>query len=197
MSDIQNASVPWKGLNHLALITNDMDATVRFWHGVMGAELVATVGTPTFRHYFFDVGGSSVAFFQYTGETTEAVAKPAGVFDARAGHFDHLSLDLPDHEALDGLRQRLQAAGCEVTDFVDHGLMESIYFTDPNGIAMEASHWLDDPTGAPPAFDDPDHFADPEPVPALLELMSEGRLRSMPRTTLVDEPTGDLYQVRG
>ena len=32
----QNAEqvVPWQGLNHLALITNDMDTTVRFWHGV-------------------------------------------------------------------------------------------------------------------------------------------------------------------
>ena len=32
--------VPWQGLNHLALITNDMDTTVRFWHGVIGAPLV-------------------------------------------------------------------------------------------------------------------------------------------------------------
>ncbi|MCU1496603.1 MAG: hypothetical protein JWM47_556, partial [Acidimicrobiales bacterium] len=23
----------WRGINHLALITNDMDATVRFYHG--------------------------------------------------------------------------------------------------------------------------------------------------------------------
>ena len=59
-------SVPWHGLNHLALITNDMDTTVRFWHGVMGAPLVATIGTGTFRHYFFRFGeSSSVAFFQY------------------------------------------------------------------------------------------------------------------------------------
>ena len=61
-----DTNVPWQGLNHLALITNDMDTTVRFWHGVMGAPLVATIGTPTFRHYFFKFGeSSSVAFFQY------------------------------------------------------------------------------------------------------------------------------------
>ena len=41
-----------------------MDATVRFWHGVLGAELIATIGTPGFRHYFFNfVPGQSVAFF--------------------------------------------------------------------------------------------------------------------------------------
>ena len=38
----------WTGLNHLALITGDMDATVRFYPGVLGARLVATIGTPAF-----------------------------------------------------------------------------------------------------------------------------------------------------
>lgn len=181
-------SVPWQGLNHLALITNDMDATVRFWHGVMGAPLVATIGTDTFRHYFFSFGPShSVAFFEYIGHETHMVAKPAGVFDERAGQFDHLSLDLPDEAALLALRERLRAAGSEVTDVVDHGLMRSIYFTDPNGIALEASWWADDPTGKAPDYDDTTYFQDPDPVPALAELRSGG-LRSVPTTHLVDEP---------
>jgi catechol 2,3-dioxygenase-like lactoylglutathione lyase family enzyme len=181
--------VPWQGLNHLALITNDMDATVRFWHGVMGAPLIATVGTDTFRHYFFGFGPqSSVAFFEYRGRRADQIAKPAGVFDPRAGHFDHLSMDLPDEEALLALRERLHGCGTEVTDVVDHGLMRSIYFTDPNGIALEASWWSDDPTGTEPDFDNRSHFADPDPVPAVAELRSGG-LSSVPSTTLVDAPT--------
>jgi Lactoylglutathione lyase and related lyases len=188
-TDQAQAQVPWQGLNHLALITNDMDATVRFWHGVMGAPLIATVGTDTFRHYFFGFGEqSSVAFFEYRGQHADQIAKPAGVFDPRAGHFDHLSMDLPDEEALLALRQRLQAFGTEVTDVVDHGLMRSIYFTDPNGIALEASWWSDDPTGTEPDFDNPAHFADPDPVPAVRELRAGG-LRELPATKLVDEPT--------
>ena len=177
--------VPWQGLNHLALITNDMDATVRFWHGVMGAPLVATIGTDTFRHYFFSFGPShSVAFFEYIGRNTKMVAKPAGVFDERAGQFDHLSLDLPDEDALIELRGRLEASGTEVTDVVDHGLMRSIYFTDPNGIALEASYWVIDGTGRP--FDPADEarFQDPDPVPAVAEL-ANGALDSLPRTNLV------------
>jgi hypothetical protein len=31
----------WRGINHLALVTNDMDATIRFYHGVLGARLVS------------------------------------------------------------------------------------------------------------------------------------------------------------
>jgi catechol 2,3-dioxygenase-like lactoylglutathione lyase family enzyme len=194
MTEPPAAPVPWQGLNHLALITNDMDATVRFWHGVMGAPLIATIGTDTFRHYFFEFGPkSSVAFFEYIGEHADQIAKPAGVFDARAGHFDHLSMDLPDEAALLALRSRLEHHGSEVTDVVDHGLMRSIYFSDPNGIALEASWWSDDPTAAGPDYTDARYFADPNPVPALLELR-EGGLRSMPRTHLVDEPQDD-YQL--
>ena len=56
--------VHWRGVHHLALVTTDMDATVRFYHGVLGARLVVTLATDAFRHYFFEVApGSSVAFF--------------------------------------------------------------------------------------------------------------------------------------
>jgi catechol 2,3-dioxygenase-like lactoylglutathione lyase family enzyme len=183
------ARTPWQGLNHLALITNDMDATVRFWHGVLDAPLVATIGTDTFRHYFFAFGEStSVAFFEYCGRQTNELSKPAGVFDARAGQFDHLSMNLPDEAAVLGLRDRLRAAGSEVTDVVDHGLMRSIYFTDPNGIALEASWWADDPTGRPADYDDTRYFLDTDPVAAVGELRAGG-LRSVPTTSLVDDPS--------
>jgi catechol 2,3-dioxygenase-like lactoylglutathione lyase family enzyme len=166
-----------------------MDATVRFWHGVMGAPLVATIGTDTFRHYFFSFGPTTtIAFFEYVGQQSQMISKPAGVFDERAGQFDHLSIDLPDEAALLSLRDRLSEFGSEVTDVVDHGLMRSIYFTDPNGIALEASWWSDNPTTAHPDYADQRYFQDPDPVRAVLELR-EGGLRTLPTTELVDEPT--------
>jgi catechol 2,3-dioxygenase-like lactoylglutathione lyase family enzyme len=70
----------WRGVHHLALVTRDMDATVRFYHGVLGARLVVTLGTPTFRHYFFQFDqGNTVAFFEYRNQPLETYAKPAGV----------------------------------------------------------------------------------------------------------------------
>ncbi len=193
---VTDDTVPWQGLNHLALITTDMDATVRFWHGVLGAPLVATLGTATFRHYFFAVGpGSTVAFFEYTGIELEPFAKPAGIPDARAVQFDHLALDVPDETALLGLRARLQDHGSEVTDVVDHGLMRSIYFSDPNGIALEASWWADDPTSL--AADDAARFSDPDPVPAAREALSAEGLAHLPHTRLVDAPVTGLAAVRG
>ena len=32
----------WSGINHLALVTPDMDATVRFYAGTLGMRVVAT-----------------------------------------------------------------------------------------------------------------------------------------------------------
>jgi catechol 2,3-dioxygenase-like lactoylglutathione lyase family enzyme len=176
----------WRGINHLALITADMDATVRFYHGVLGARLVAHLGNASFRHYFFEVGtGNTVAFFEYRGVVLEPFAKPAGVPDPRAVQFDHISFNLPDEQALLTLRSRLKEAGSEVTDVVDHGFIRSIYFTDPNGIALEASWWVTDATGRDADYGDGDLFSDPNPVPAVLELQQTGRLRSVPQTKLV------------
>ena len=185
--------VQWAGLNHLALVTNDMDLTTRFWHGVIGAPLVATLGNNAFRHYFFDVGGgATVAFFEYQGHTVDPFAKPAGMPDKRAIQFDHVSLNVPDQEALLALRQRLQEHDCEVTDVVDHGLLKSIYFTDPNGIALEASWWVDDPTGQAIQADDR-RFADANPTPAAQELLATGKISDLPATKLIDAPTDDVY----
>jgi catechol 2,3-dioxygenase-like lactoylglutathione lyase family enzyme len=181
----------WRGINHLALVTDDMDATVRFYHGVLGAELVATIGTPGFRHYFFELGPQqTLAFFEYKDAPIEPFAKPAGIPDPRAIQFDHLSLNLPDERSLEALRARLDAHGCEVTEVVDHDVMRSIYFTDPNGIALEASWWVVDVTGRPADYQDAQLFGDKDPVPAFTELATTGALASTPRTTLAGDDGG-------
>jgi len=185
--------VQWSGLNHLALITNDMDLTTRFWHGVIGTPLVATIGNQAFRHYFFDVGNdATVAFFEYRGCSVKQFAKPSGVPDERAIQFDHVSLNVPDEEALLALRQRLLDHDCGVTGVVDHGLLKSIYFTDPNGIALEASCWVENPTGKEPQSGD-SRYADANPVPAAQEILSTGKISDLPATKLIDDPTGDVY----
>jgi catechol 2,3-dioxygenase-like lactoylglutathione lyase family enzyme len=181
----------WRGINHLALITTDMDATVRFYHGVLGARLVATIGTSSFRHYFFEFGPEqTLAFFEYQDADLEPFAKPAGVPDPRAVQFDHLSFNLPDERSLEALQQRLKEHGCEVTDVVDHQVMRSIYFTDPNGIALEASWWVVDPTGRATDYGDPGLFADRDPVPAVTELLTSGELASTPVTVLTGDDGG-------
>lgn len=175
----------WRGINHLALVTPDMDATVRFYAGVLGMRVVATTMAGPMRHYFFEMSPqNTVAFFEIAGTDT---------FDKGAGsppplpipvQLDHIAFNLPDEAALEQLRKRLLAAGSEVTEVVDHGFIRSVYFTDPNGIALEASYWVTDGTGREADPTDAALFGDPDPVPALDELRA-GRLASVPTTRLV------------
>jgi catechol 2,3-dioxygenase-like lactoylglutathione lyase family enzyme len=168
-----------------------MDATVRFYHGVLGMRLVSTVMAGPMRHYFFEIGpGNTVAFFEV--KDAQSFAKPAGIPDTvRGAQFDHLSFNLPDEDALHSLRDRLAAHGCEVTEVVDHTIVHSIYFTDPHGIALEASWWCIDATGRPADWGDDRLFADPNPVPAVAELRERGELAWTPTTTLVGDEVRD------
>jgi catechol 2,3-dioxygenase-like lactoylglutathione lyase family enzyme len=189
MTDL-GESPRWRGINHLALVTPDMDATVRFYHGVLGMRLVATLKAGPMRHYFFEMGPqNTVAFFEWVG--AETFAKPAGMPGSIPMQFDHLSFNLPDEEALLALRQRLEAAGSEVTPVVEHGIMRSIYFHDPSGIALEASWWALDVTGRPADYEDRRAFADPDPVAAVRELAGNGELGWLPETHLAQSQVLD------
>ena len=173
----------WRGVNHLALVTPDMDATVRFYAGVLGMPLVTTLMAGPMRHYFFEIApGNTVAFFEIPGADT--FRKGAGSPGPLPVQLDHISFNLRDEDALTMLRSRLIAAGSEVTDVVDHGVVRSIYFTYPNGIALEASYLVIEATGRDFDPSDPTLFLDPDPVPAVAELAAGG-LRTLPATTLV------------
>ena len=79
----------WRGVNHLAMVTPDMDATVRFYAGVLGMRLAATTMAGPMRHYFFEIGDeNTIAFFEVKG--TETFAKPAGAPSDRPIQFEHL-----------------------------------------------------------------------------------------------------------
>ena len=160
----------FKGINHLALVTGDMEKTVRFYRDVLGMPLVGTTGNAPgsypYRHYFFELGaGNTIAFFEWP-DMVEEFHKPVGVPVSGRVQFDHVSFNVEDEDALLGLKAMLEGHGVEVTDVVDYQAIKSIYFTDPNGIALEASFWVTDPTGVDHDYTDPFFFRDPNPVPS-------------------------------
>src|SRR5436190_10243781 len=181
----------WAGVNHLALVTNDMDETVRFYHGVLQMPLVATIAVGPMRHYFFRIGPqSTVAFFEWAGSEVGEFEKPAGEPFTFPAQFDHVSFTVPDEAALNALHDRLEAHGVEVTRTVDHGFVRSIYFHDPSGIALEASWWVRDPT-ASVDYGNGELFNDSDPVPAVRELMESGDLSWLPTTHLAGSVRND------
>ena len=85
-----------RGINHLAMVTNDMEKTVRFYREVMGCPLVAAIGgNPNglrARHYFFETGANStIAFFEWEG--AEDFHKPAGLEAAGRIQLDHVEVE--------------------------------------------------------------------------------------------------------
>jgi len=58
----------YTGINHLALVTSDMDATIRFWRDLIGLRLVGGTGRKSYRLYFFELSASDmIAFFEWPG----------------------------------------------------------------------------------------------------------------------------------
>ena len=156
-----------------------MDVTTYFYTGVLGMRLVATLMAGPMRHYFFEISeGNTVAFFEVPGMETFAEAPACG----RPGDSARPHRVRPAGRAgTRGPARALKAAHCEITDVVDHGIMRSVYFHDPNGIVLEAACWIVDATRRQ-RFD-PEVFLDPDPVPAVAELRVVGLTRT-PETHL-------------
>ncbi len=160
-----------RGVNHLALVCKDMKRTVDFYSGVLGMPLIKTIDLPGGRgqHFFFDVGkGDSLAFFWFPNapEAQPGVTHPAAVagrgslVSAHAS-MNHVAFDVP-LDKIEEYRQRLVDAGIDVTDVINHDdtsrqmsdtvnettFVRSIYFNDPDGIALEFAAWTREFTDA-------------------------------------------------
>jgi catechol 2,3-dioxygenase-like lactoylglutathione lyase family enzyme len=60
--------VTYNGVNHLATATGDIDKTIRFWRDLIGMRLVAGLGRPGYRQYFFQISETDLlAFFEWPG----------------------------------------------------------------------------------------------------------------------------------
>lgn len=132
--------VRFNGVNHLAMATGDMDGTTRFWRDLLGMRLVAGLGQPGYRHYFFQISDADlIAFFEWPG-VEPVVKKDHGRSVAGPYIFDHVSFGVETEEDLWQLKDKLEMAGFPVSDVIDHGFIHSIYAHDPNGIPIEFSH---------------------------------------------------------
>ena len=81
----------YAGINHLAMATRDMDTTIRFWRDLLGMRLVAGLGRPGYRHYFFEISKHNmIAFFEWP-HVDKAPKKDHGVPVKGPFVFDHAS----------------------------------------------------------------------------------------------------------
>lgn len=132
--------IKFNGINHLAMVTSDMDKTIRYWRDLLGFRLVAGLGAPGYRHYFFEISNTDlIAFFEWDG-AEPAIEKDHGAPVKGPVIFDHVSFGVEKIDDLWELREKLNAAGFWVSEMVDHGFIYSIYSFDPNNIPVEFSY---------------------------------------------------------
>lgn len=132
--------VRFNGIHHMAMVTGDMDSTTRFWRDLLGMRLVAGLGKPGYRHYFFEISTDyHIAFFEWTGAEPVPEKDHGQPVKGRI-IFDHVSFGIESAEGLWDLKDRIAAAGFWVSDVIDHGIIHSIYTFDPNGIPIEFSY---------------------------------------------------------
>jgi catechol 2,3-dioxygenase-like lactoylglutathione lyase family enzyme len=132
--------ITFNGVNHLAMATGNMDETIRFWRDLLGMRLVAGLGQPGYRHYFFQISDKDmIAFFEWPG-VKPVPEKEHGRPVSGPFAFDHVSFGVETEDDLWELRDKLDAAGIWVSEVIDHGFIHSIYAFDPNGIPIEFSH---------------------------------------------------------
>jgi catechol 2,3-dioxygenase-like lactoylglutathione lyase family enzyme len=131
--------IKFTGVNHLAFVTADMDKTVRFWRDLLGMRLIAGLGRPGYRHYFFELSETDmVAFFEWPG-VEPTPEKDHGAPVKGPISFDHVSFGVETKESLWELKDKLEAAGSWASEVVDHGFIYSLYSFDPNNIPVEFS----------------------------------------------------------
>ena len=120
------------GVDHLALISSDLDATIRFYTTVLGmrlARIVTNRDDPTSTHIFLDMGGGNqLAFFDFPEKGLARTVRGVGSM-----HHVALKAQPEQFRAILATLQEKQIA------YSLHGSSESgsVYVRDPDDILVE------------------------------------------------------------
>ncbi|HUR49174.1 MAG TPA: VOC family protein [Acidimicrobiales bacterium] len=125
-----------RGLHHAALLSSDVERTVRFYQDVLGfplTDIFENRDYPGSNHFFFDIGhGNLIAFFDFPD-------LGLGPYAEVLGGLHHVAISITPEE-WEKAKTRLEQAGVEYQS--ESGT--SIYFRDPDGARLEL---IADPLG--------------------------------------------------
>jgi catechol 2,3-dioxygenase-like lactoylglutathione lyase family enzyme len=118
-----------RGLHHLALLSSDVERTIRFYQGLLEFPLTELFQNRDYQgstHFFFDIGnGNLLAFFDFPG-------LDLGDYAEVLGGLHHIAISIaPDR--WEHLREKLEAAGVATR----HMSGTSLYFSGPDGERLE------------------------------------------------------------
>lgn len=125
-----------RGVHHQALLSSDVERTIRFYQELLGFPLTDLFENRDYAgstHFFFDIGnGNCLAFFDMPG-------LDLGPYREVLGGHHHLAISMEPSQ-WQAAWDRLVAAGVDVV----HVDGSSLYFTGPDGERLEL---ISDPLG--------------------------------------------------
>ena len=136
LSDAAPAAEPPRtnGVDHLALISSDLDATFQFYTGVLKMRLTRIITNhddPTSTHIFLDMGGGNLlAFFDFPEHGPAPTVR--GI-----GSMHHVALKAGPKQ----FQAVLQSLKAHDISYSLHGTEEegSVYMRDPDNILVEVT----------------------------------------------------------
>jgi catechol 2,3-dioxygenase-like lactoylglutathione lyase family enzyme len=123
------------GLNHVAVVTADLDRFVSFYTRMFGMEEVFRERLPGLAHAILRIADGSCWLHPAEIPGNEHAAAIPEMFSR--GHLDHIALTAQSSESFEALRGRLVEAGASDGAVEDLGAFQSLWFQDPDGMRGE------------------------------------------------------------
>jgi glyoxylase I family protein len=136
-------------IKHIALSTQDVEKTARFYIEVFGMKEVGKIDDPGTRGCFLTDGDINLAILNFKNDVAAGVERGKGY-----SGIHHIGFQV---ESLDAIAERLAGAGAERREDVEralgvggpqpHGNVE-VKYSGPDGIMLDVSEtgWVGTPT---------------------------------------------------
>ena len=128
-------------IKHIAISTQDVDKTAKFYIDVFGMKEIAKVNSPGARGYYLSDGDLNLAILNFKNDAVAGVERGAGW-----SGIHHIGFQV---ESLEEIAEKLAAAGSKPRDDVnealgvghgrrEHGNVE-VKYSGPDGVMVDVS----------------------------------------------------------
>ena len=128
-------------IKHIALSTQDVDKTAKFYIDVFGMKEIARIDSPGARGYYLSDGDINLAVLNFKNDAVAGVERGKGF-----SGIHHIGFQV---ESLEAIAERLAAAGSQPRDDVNealgvgrgrepHGNVE-VKYGGPDGVMLDVS----------------------------------------------------------
>ena len=140
-------------IRHIAISTQDPDATARFYTDVFGLKQVGRIDSPGARGYYLTDGDINLAILNFKSDAAAGQERGTGW-----SGLHHIGFQV---ESVEAIAERLAQAGSQRRDDINnalslgqsaqrHGNVE-VKYTAPDGVTVDVSEtgWVGTPTFNP------------------------------------------------